>query len=519
MIFSLEIEQQFLATLIQHPQNYAQIADFITHKDFYSEKSKVNQTVFSVMRQILEKGQEIDPSVVIDRVNNLGVSFNENLSIFDYIHSLSMRKTSANNLPSLAKELKKYSVRRDIYYSSRDVAKEMKDINPNASYADIVSLADKTFNQRINFYESGENVPVNLMEEMIGLIEDRGNNPVEEFGIKGPYPKLHDIYGSLLRPGNISVIVARSGVGKTTLALDFCTKASADNGNIPVLHFDNGEMSKEELIMRQCAAMSGVPMHLLETGKWRQHSEETVRKVRAVWEKVKNLKFYYYSVGGLDFEDMITVLKRFYYSTVGRGNPMIFSFDYIKPADSTNDGRNEWQQIGSMVNRFKRCIKDEILHDGLPIIPMFTSVQSNKLGITHNRNADSIVDDESIVSLSDRITQYCSHLFILRKKTLDELSEEGELFGTHKLICIKPRHLGRDIAGHIEPVLMGDRLRHNFINLDIKGFDVQERGDLRDIVAHMQANATLEPSAPRGRRETETDIVQEELGIPDFDNV
>ena len=48
----------------------------------------------------------------------------------------------------------------------------------------------------------------------------------------------------------------------------------------------------------------------------------------------------------------------------------------------------------------------------LPVIPMITSVQSNRSGITNNRNAQNIVDDESIVSLSDRITQFCSHMFI-----------------------------------------------------------------------------------------------------------
>lgn len=521
MIFSLEIEQQFLATLLQYPENYCQIADFITYKDFYSEKSKVNQTVFSVMKQILEKGEDIDPSIVIDRVNSLGVSFSENLTVFDYIHSLSMRKTSDKALISLSKELKKYTVRRDIYYAARDVAQEMKNIDPNSEYSDIVNTADSTFNKNINFYESGDNAPADLMEEMPRLIEERGNNPVSEFGLKSPYPKLHDIYGSLLRPGNITVVVARSGVGKTTLALDFSTKVAAEEG-VPVIHFDNGEMSKEELIMRQCSAMSGVPMHLLETGQWRQHSQETVDKVRAVWGKVKKIKFYYYSVSGLGFEEMITVLKRWYYSKIGRGNKVIFSFDYIKPSDSKGDGRSEWQQIGSMVNRFKACIKDEIQHEGDPIIPMITSVQSNKLGITHNRSADNIVDDESIVSLSDRITQYASHMFILRKKTLDELAEEGELFGTHKLICIKPRHLGRDYAGHTEPVLVGDRLRHNFINLDIKGFRVEERGDLRDIVAHGIAHAELEPTPPpsSGRpRETERDILQQEFEIPDIENV
>ena len=146
---------------------------------------------------------------------------------------------------------------------------------------------------------------------MEALIEERGNNPITEFGMMGPHEKINQIYGSLLRPGNITVIVARSGVGKTQWCMDYSTKVSMKY-NVPVLHFDNGEMSKEELIMRQCAAISGVPMHLLETGNWRKAGADVVTKVRSTWAKVKDLKFYYYNVGGMDVDAMIKVLKRFY---------------------------------------------------------------------------------------------------------------------------------------------------------------------------------------------------------------
>ena len=99
------------------------------------------------------------------------------------------------------------------------------------------------------------------------------------------------MYGSILRPGNITVVVARSGVGKTQFCMHYATQV-ASQYDVPVLHFDNGEMSKEELIMRQCASISGIPSHLLESGKWRQAGDEVVAKVRETWDKVENLKFY-----------------------------------------------------------------------------------------------------------------------------------------------------------------------------------------------------------------------------------
>ena len=136
-----------------------------------------------------------------------------------------------------------------------------------------------------------------------------------------------------------------------------------------------------------------------------------------------------------------------------------------------------------MVDKFKKLIQSDIVFNGDPMIAMMTSVQSNRSGITNNRNAGNIVEDESIVSLSDRITQFSSHLFHLRKKTLDEITEENNLFGTHCLTCFKYRHLGEDIHRAISPVRLPDGdLRKNYINLNFDNFNIDEIGDLKDMI-------------------------------------
>ena len=503
MIYNFELEKQLLAGLLKEPESLAEISNFISISDFYSKQSSLHSAVFRIIQQAIDAGDEIDEIIVAQRVNDLGLSFEDNLKPSDYIKSLSLRKVPEGNILKTAKELKKYSIRREILESSQEIAKKMKNISPESSYREIIELADNVYNSRINLYEIGNDTPENIYEEMEALVEERGNNPVTEFGMMGPHEKINDIYGSLLRAGNITVVVARSGVGKTQFCMDYSTKVSLKY-DVPVLHFDNGEMSKEELIMRQCAALSGVPMHLLESGKWRKAGQDIVDKVRSVWPKIDKLKFYYYNVGGMDVDSMVNTLKRFYYSKVGRGNQMVFSFDYIKTTSESSGNKSEWQVVGEMVDKFKKCVQKEILHDGNPMIPMITSVQSNRYGITNNRNSQNVVDDESIVSLSDRITQFCSHMFILRSKTGDEVESEGERFGTHKLINVKARHLGSDIAGAVEPVSIGDTLRKNAINLNFNNFNITERGDLRDIARVLN-----------GEEELDTNGHQEE--IPDFD--
>jgi len=491
MIHSLEIEQQLLAGLIKYPEQYGEIANFISEKDFVSSANAVTSTIYAALKTFCENGKGVDHVVLSEKIKSLGFCFAQDISISDYLYSLSLRKIDKNQITEIAKELKKYTVRREIYEAAKKTAETVKALDPNSSFNSIIEAADKTFNEKIDVFDLSEDNFSNIYgEEMQEYIEYLGNNPKEEMGFMGPFEPINNMYGSLLRPGNITVIVARSGVGKTRFCLDYCTKV-AEKYNVPVLHFDNGEMSRNELMIRQCSSLSGVSTHLLETGQWRQAGDEIVNKVRSVWSKISNLKFYYHSVGGYSLEKMVNVLKRFYYSKIGRGNKMIFSFDYIKPVDDPS--KAEWQSIGNMVDTFKRTIQREILVDGEPIIPMFTSIQSNRSGIVTNRQARDVNDDEGIVSGSDRVTQYCSHLFILREKTADEILQETERFGTHKLILTKSRHLGRQPARAQSLVQMPDRTVKNSIQLLMNGFQIDCVGDQQDVADFINAQVEVEP--------------------------
>lgn len=481
MIYSYECEQQLLAGLIKFPEAYFEIAPYICEDDFFSDSSLVNKTVFCVLRQSVSGNEKIDEIILAERVQSLGIEFEDNLNIFDYIKALSMRKVSKDSLTDTSKELKKLTVKRGLCRASSEIITKVKSLPNTANYDEIIEAADEIYNEQINLYQEGADLPSNIFEDMEEVVELRGNNPIEEFGFMGPHKSINDLYGSLLRPGNISTIVARSGVGKTQFCMDFCTKTSAEY-SVPILHLDNGEMSKTEIMDRQCAAISDVPLNLIETGKWRTAGEDIVKKVRGGLKKVKNLKYYYYNVGGMSVDTMINVVKRFYYSSVGRGNRMILNFDYIKTTFEKFNTKTEWQVVGEMVDKFKRLVQKDIVLDGEPMIAMMTSVQSNRAGIVGNRNSDSVVDDESIVSLSDRITQFSSHLFSLRTKTLDELQNEPTNFGTHRLTCIKHRHLGSQVYRALNPVEMPDGTkRKNSINLDIDNFNVTDRGDLKDL--------------------------------------
>lgn len=492
MIYDIDLEKKFLATLIQNPGEWLTINGFFSEKDLFTEDDLTHSSILTVIKQGVEKGEDIDSTIVAQRVEQLGFKREGDFSTGEYVRSLALRRmASKESVLRLARELKKLSVRRALYQTGQELQKTMKDIGPSASYAEILDRADTVYNKQVNHFELDGNIPVDLYAQMEALVEERGNNPIEDFGMTGPFETINKIYGSLVRPGNINVICARSKVGKTSFGLYYCTHLAAMH-NTTILHLDNGEMSQEELVFRQCASLSGVKLHYIETGKWRKNPEMT-QKVRSIWPTVKKLqgKFYYYCVAGMSPEEMCALAEKFYYNVVGRGNEMTISFDYLKTTGLLTSGKSEWQVVGEMVDGFKQLIQKKILFEGKPKIGLFTYVQANRSGITKGKNSGTVIDDESVVSLSDRISHLSTHLWYLRKKTPDEIMSEGPQFGTHKLICLVARHLGKDAEGHNERIKVGDELRDNFINLEFDNFFIKDCGDLRDIVKSKGANVLL----------------------------
>ena len=95
----------------------------------------------------------------------------------------------------------------------------------------------------------------------------------------------------------------------------------------------------------------------------------------------------------------------------------------------------------------------------MPQVSLMSSVQANRQGTVGNRNSENVVDDESVISLSHRIKQFCSHLLILRNKTIDELQNDPVYCGRHIMKIEKARNHGADTARLLNEVEMPDGTR------------------------------------------------------------
>jgi hypothetical protein len=182
-------------------------------------------------------------------------------------------------------------------------------------------------------------------------------------------------------------------------------------------------------------------------------------------------------------------MRRWYYKFVGRDNKAVFVYDYLKITSDFDKNRAEWQLLGdkiSYLNEFGAQVECPILSAG----------QQNR-GAEQQGGVRN--DDSTTVGASDRINQYASFNAIYRLKTLDEISEHGEEWGTHLLKPFKTSRVqGKDNYNMNKTVKVIDantskaKYKQNFINYEINQYAITEKGTYADIIKQQQLSANLQ---------------------------
>ncbi len=470
-IFSPDTEKHCIAALLRCPEIYPDIANFISDKDF---QSQIYRTLFTVIQSYMMGGDEANIVLISHRINELGIRFEELPGdIFGFLESLqSVNQINAFVGLESFKRLKKISIRREIMNTADKIQNAMYNAN-EASIEQIMDMADKMYAEKISYFHSEGGEFANIYDSMQRLLEE--GDEVDEFGMMGPFKKVNELYGSLVMDGNITLIGARSGVGKTSFGFYYLT-ALQEKYNVPILHLDMGEMSQEELMYRAVCMFTGgeVPMYHLQTKKWRRN-EKFVELVRGVWPRVQNLRTTYENVGGKTPDQILSLIRRFYMSKVGRGNKMLLHLDYLKPFDDQNSNAPEYAMMGHFIGKVKTLITTEVPTS------LWTSLQLNRQGITNNKRANQVDDSENAFGVSDRIYQQVSHAFLLRPKLMDEIAVEPGM-GNTKMFNVKYRHLGEGFQDALDPVKLRDNsFVKNYIHLNAKSFTFEEIGDMKTL--------------------------------------
>lgn len=425
-------ERAVLAGVCQHGADvYHDVCDIVTPRTFSIDS---NQLIWSCVDHLFKNGDQshIDYPSILSAAKDLGfLSTLEKSDERAHLRAVLNMPVRQESVRRMAGRVRKLEVAR-LFRKQHDQAKERLGlVTGEESIDEIVAMAEEPIfdlSSLLNCQE--ESGPVlmgtSAKEYAIHLMD----NPREMIGISTGYPRYDRAIGGGVRPNSLDIIAGRAKSGKSGVADEVGVNVASQM--VPVFSIDT-EMVWEERLHRILAKLSGVSVRDIETGKAGVKSLSR-RQVSDAAEKLASLPYYYQSVIGMSFEDILASMRRWVTKTVGIGpngkaNSCVFIYDYLKllSADGLGGNMAEYQMLGFITTALKNFM-------GRYGAGCVCFAQLNRDGIE--------LENEAAIAGSDRIVHYATSISIFKKRSVDEIADSPEesMGYTHKLIPIVSRH-------------------------------------------------------------------------------
>ena len=409
---------------------YLDIADILQESSFTIDSNKL---IFQCLKTLCEKDQlkTIDLASIYSAAQDSG--FAHVLYKPDearHLKAILDFPVNRENVGKFAAKIKKLEIARLLYNQLDNAKDKILNISGNESISSIISIAEDTVFDFTSLINDSDNNPVPIGNNIKDYINNLIENPIDQIGIPTGFPVYDQSIGGGLRKSTVNVIAARPKTGKTLLVDNMGWYIS--QLDIPVLNLDT-EMTKEDHINRLLAMATETEINQIETGKFATSPDKMLKIEKAV-EKLEKAKIYYKSIAGKPFEEQLAMMRRWIVKDVGledngSAKPCVIFYDYLKLMDSQGMSQDlkEYQVLGFMMtslHNFATKYK----------VPIVAFVQLNRDGITK--------ESTDTASGSDRIIWLCSNFTIFKRKSDEEIAEDGPTEGNRKLVPIISRHGG-----------------------------------------------------------------------------
>ena len=338
--FSLEAEQAVLGSVLIDPENFKEVASFLSIDDFYIEE---HRNIFAAMRTLsFDMNVTIDVVTLINALVESG-TYDES-SGKEYIKKICEMVPTSANLIDYANIVKDKSVLRQLIAAADKISDAA--YSEQESAEDILDLAEQEIYGISEQNEHKGFVSINeLVTRTYNQISEISRNPELLTGLQTNYSKLDSILVGLNK-GDLVFVGARPGVGKTSFCLNIAQNA-AYYGKKTVCIFSL-EMSGEQLVTRMLSTEACIPSTSLRSGKLTD--EDWMRLGRAA-SKLSECKIYIDDTAETSISMMKAKLRRL--KSVG-----LVVIDYLQLMHGEKKTDNRVQEVSEISRRLKLMAKD-----------------------------------------------------------------------------------------------------------------------------------------------------------------
>jgi replicative DNA helicase len=349
---NLEAEQSVLGAMMLSAEAMAEVVEVLEAEDFYRGS---HAKIFSTLRNLFAHGEPVDVITAVEALRKQGVLDEVGGPL--YLRDLVDEVPTPAGAQHYARIVADAALRRRLIGASADII--------DLSYAggrDADVIADDA-EQRIYDVARRED------KEETALIGDLVNRAMSDLeaiqnrdsaytGLPTGFRDLDDLTSGL-QPGNLVVIAARPGVGKSSLAMNMARNVAVAHEPVAVFSL---EMSRYEIGMRLLCAEARVPWDRIRN---KRVGPDDWTRVVAAGETLHEAPLHIVDAGNVNIVDIRAKARRM---KTGRQGLSMIIVDYLQLMTSPGVRRmdNRQQEVAEISRSLKLLAKE--LH--IPVIAL-----------------------------------------------------------------------------------------------------------------------------------------------------
>ncbi len=359
-MIDIDIERTMLYYIIFEQQEF-----ILSEKDF---TDKTNQKIIKAINELKAKKEEISILSIKNRMSS------KSSTILEYLSNLG-EYSYKTNVDSIYKMLKENTKKREVLALTKVIQEELKEIEDADIY--IEKIISKL--QKIEFQTEKEETFVNLVVRTAKLIESNINKK-----------KNYDLYTGFfdldaltdgLHEGELTIIGARPGVGKTTFSLQIAERIAEKGKNVVYVSL---EMSEEQVIQKLLAKKARVNSRKIRNGNL---ESQEIDKIGLACAKISDLSMHILTK--INTIQQIEIVTR---RMKNKGKLDLLVIDYLQLVKSIGNFKSREQEVADI----SRTLKLMSLELEIPIIALCQlnrNASKNEPTLADIRESGSIEQD------------------------------------------------------------------------------------------------------------------------------
>jgi len=420
MPIAIEAEQALLGSIIVDPDSFDKVSGFISAEDFYVEEHK---HIYNTLLKMYSQSKSIDVVTLVNGLVEHG--YRDEAGGIQYITLIAESVPSAVNIKDYARIVKDKSTLRKLINICDEISTDA--YNEGNEVRTIIDSAeqkifDLSHNSDAKEFKHIRDVLATVYKDLEITQQNKGAVTGTKTGFSGIDRMLVQ-----MGKGDLVIVGARPGMGKTSFALNIATNvAKSSRKSVAIFSL---EMSCEQLVTRILSSEALVDSHALRTG---QISDDDWINLAEVASSLSGCDIYIDDTSAITTTEMKSKLRRL-------PNLGLVVIDYIGLMQTTANTDNRAQQVGEISRNLKIMAKDF----GIPIVccAQLNRGTESRPGAGKRPTLADLRDSGSIEQDADIV------LFLYRDEYYKDISgmhgsDEGgaDTANTAEVIIAKNRH-------------------------------------------------------------------------------